>query len=145
MKISVVASGTRGDVQPYIGLGKGLQDSGYSVRVLTSDDFESLVIGAGLEFASMGESVEAVLQGEQGRKVMESGNFLEILRRMMSAMKERAHDLARNLPNMFEGTDLILTGVSGVGSTFSIAEKLNIPVIQAYVFPLTRPVPSPVH
>lgn len=137
MRISIAASGARGDVQPYIALGRGLKDAGYQVRVLTNDDFEPLVIDAGLEFASTGESVEAVLQSEEWRKVMENGNFLVILRHMMSAMKERAQGLGRKLPPLFEDTDLIVTGVSGMGGVLSIAEKRNIPVIQAYVFPLT--------
>lgn len=145
MRISIVASGTRGDVQPYIALGKGLKEAGYGVRVLTSEDFESLVIGAGLEFSLTGESIEAVLQSEEWRKVMDSGNFLSILRPMMSAMKQRAHGFAHTMPRLLEGTDLIVTGVSGMGGTFSIAEKLNIPLIQAYVFPLTptRAFPGP--
>lgn len=145
MRISVVASGTRGDVQPYIALGKGLKDAGYTLRVLTSDDFEALVTGAGLTFSSAGESVEAVLQSDEWRKLMESGNFLKILRGMTAAMKERAHRLALDMPRLLEGTDLIVTGMGGMGGTFSIAEKLDIPVIQAYVFPITptRAFPSP--
>lgn len=137
MRISVVASGSRGDVQPYIALGKGLKDAGYRVRIVTSDDFESLVTGAGLDFSSGGESVEAVIQSDEWRKVMDSGNFLKILRQMNAAMKGRAQDMALKLPKSLEGTDLIVTGLGGMGGTFSVAEKLNIPVIQAYVFPLT--------
>lgn len=145
MKISIVASGTRGDVQPYIALAKGLKTAGYSVRVLTSDDFETLVTGADLEFLSTGESIEEQLQSEEWRKLMESGNFLAILRRMAAATKERAHNLARHMPPLFEGSELIVAGMSGMGGVFSIAEKLKIPVIQAYVFPITptREYPGP--
>ncbi|MBC8171460.1 MAG: glycosyltransferase family 1 protein, partial [Anaerolineae bacterium] len=132
-----MASGTRGDVQPYIALGQGLKTAGYSVRVLTSDDFENLVTDAGLEFTSAGASIEEQLQSEAWRKVMESGNFLAILRRMTAATKERAHDLALKLPPLFEETDLIVAGMSGMGGVFSIAQKLKLPVIQAYVFPIT--------
>jgi sterol 3beta-glucosyltransferase len=61
MTILIVASGTRGDVQPYVALGQGLKAEGHPVRVVTSDDFEMLVRAAGLEFASLGGSVEALL------------------------------------------------------------------------------------
>src|SRR5689334_16850088 len=108
MKISIVASGTRGDVQPYVALGKGLKTAGYVVRVLTSDDFEGLVAGAGLEFRSSGTSVESMLQSEEWRKTVEGGNFLAILSRMTAEMKRRAHELALNMPALFEGTDLIV-------------------------------------
>lgn len=137
MNISIVASGTRGDVQPYIALGKGLKSAGYSVRVLTSEDFETLIIEAGLEFRSTGSSIEEMLQSPAWRKTTEGGNFLAILSRMTAEMKRRAHELALNLPKLYEGTDLILAGMAGMGGAFSIAEKLGIRVIQAYVFPFT--------
>ena len=137
MTISIVASGTRGDVQPYIALGAGLKEAGYRVQVLTTEDFEGLVKSAGLEFCSTGTSVEAMLQSPEWREVTEKGNFLTILSRMTAEMKRRANDLALNVSVLFEGTDLILTGVSGMGGGFSIGEKLGIPVIQAYVFPFT--------
>lgn len=143
--ISIVASGSRGDVQPYVALGKGLKDAGYNVRLLASDDFERLVTEAGLTFASTGESVEAVIQTDEWRKVTESGNFLKILAKMQSEMKHRAVGLAQLLPALLEGSDLIMTGMSGMGGVFSYAERYKIPVIQAYVFPFTptRAFPSP--
>lgn len=137
MMIAIVASGTRGDVQPYVALGIGLKKAGYDVRMLTSDDFEALATDAGLAFASTGGSIEGMLQSEEWRKTVESGNFLKILSRMTAEMKKRAHEFTRNLPALFDGTDLIVTGASGMGGTFSVAQKLHIPVIQAYVFPFT--------
>ena len=137
MNISIVASGTRGDVQPYVALAAGLKAAGYTVRVLTSDDFESLVIDAGLEFRSMGSSVEVMLQSEDWRKTTEGGNFIKILSRMMAEAKHRAHDQALTMPALLAGTDLLIAGMGGLGGAFSIAEKLNIPVVQAYVFPIT--------
>lgn len=135
--VSIIASGTRGDVQPYIALGQGLKAAGYSVRLLTSENFESLVTDAGLGFASTGESIEAILQTEDWRKVTESGNFLAILAKMQSEMKGRAGKMAQQMPALLEGTDLILTGMGGIGGIFTVAEMLKIPLIQAYVFPFT--------
>jgi sterol 3beta-glucosyltransferase len=137
MKIAIVASGTRGDVQPYVALGKGLQTAGYTVSVLTSDDFAALVNSAGLDFCSIGTSIEEMLQSPQWRRTTEGGNFLAILSRMRAELERRAHEVVLHLPALLEETDLILTGVGGLGGTFSIAAHLGIPLIQAYVFPLT--------
>jgi sterol 3beta-glucosyltransferase len=136
MEIAIIASGTRGDVQPYVALGSGLKAAGYHVRVLTSENFESLVMGAGLGFASTGENIEDIIQSEEWRKTSESGNFLAILARMQSEMKRHAANVAQKLPPLVEGSDLIVTG-TGVLSAYSLAEKFNIPLIQAYVFPFT--------
>jgi sterol 3beta-glucosyltransferase len=137
MNISIVAGGTRGDVQPYIALGKGLKDAGYIVRILTTDDFEQLAVDAGLEFSSTGGSLEALLQSDEWRKTTEGGNFIKILSRMMAESKKRAHDQAATMPALLDGTDLLVAGMGGLGGAFSIADKLNIPVVQAYVFPIT--------
>ena len=45
MRVGIIAIGSRGDVQPYVALGKGLQQAGYEVCVLTHDAFEGLVRG----------------------------------------------------------------------------------------------------
>jgi len=114
MKISMVASGSRGDVQPYIALGQGLKYAGYTVRVLTSDDFETLVTDAGLAFGSMGQSIETPLQSDAWRKVTESGNFVAILGKMRGAMQDGAAKLARQMPGLLAGSDLIVTGMPGL-------------------------------
>ncbi len=50
MRVGIIAIGSRGDVQPHVALGKGLQQAGYEVCVLTHDAFEGLVRGEHLEF-----------------------------------------------------------------------------------------------
>ncbi len=137
MQISIVVSGSRGDVQPYVALGQGLKMAGYGVRVLASEDFESLTTEAGLGFCSIGDSVEAIIQSDEWRKTTENGNFLSILAKMQSELKGRAADMAQKMPSLLAGSDLILTGMGGMGGVFSIAEMLNIPLIQAYVVPFT--------
>ena len=145
VEIAIVASGTRGDVQPYIALGQGLHKAGYRVRLLTSDNFATLAADAGLAFASTGESIEATLQSEEWRKTIQSGNFLAILKKMRTEMQRGAAGVAQRLPGLLRGSDLIVTGMGGLMGTFAIADLLKIPVIQAYVFPFTptRAFPSP--
>jgi sterol 3beta-glucosyltransferase len=143
-RISIVASGSRGDVQPYVALGKGLRDAGHDVRILTSDDFAALVTEAGLTFCSTGSSIEATLQSDEWRRITESGNFLRILRQMRAEMQRRAADVAPRIPDLLAGSDLVVGGTSVMG-ILAAAEMLKLPVIQAYLFPFTptRAFPSP--
>lgn len=137
MKIAIVASGSRGDVQPYVALGQGLRGAGHAVRVITSDDFDTLVTGAGLEFTSTGQGVEQMLQSKEWREVIEKGNFLVILSRMNAEMKRRGQDMGRRLPALLDGAELIITGMGGISGTYTAAAHRRIPVIQAYVVPFT--------
>jgi UDP:flavonoid glycosyltransferase YjiC (YdhE family) len=54
--ITIFAFGSRGDVQPYIALGRRLQQTGYQITVLAGDEFRDFVTGAGLGFGSSGIS-----------------------------------------------------------------------------------------
>ncbi len=135
--ISIVASGTRGDVQPYIALGKGLKDAGYGVRVLTNENFESLVTGAGLTFCPVGDSIEALIQTDEWRKTIEDGNVITLFGRMQTEMKKRGSLFAEKLPGYLAGSDLVLTGMAGINGAMSIADTLEIPLMLAMVFPFT--------
>lgn len=137
MRIAIVTSGSRGDVQPYIALGKGLQETGYDVRLLGSSDFESLIAGAGLTFRGMGPNIQAIIENETWSQALEQGHFLLILRQMRTEMKGVAAQLADQLPELLRDSDLILTGMGGIGGVFPIAEHFSIPVMEAYVFPFT--------
>lgn len=145
MDIRFIASGTRGDVQPYIALGRGLQQAGHQVSIITSDDFEKLVSQAGLQFRSMGVGVESLIQSEEWKAKLQKGNFLTIVRGMNRLMSQHVDGLVQRLPDLCRGADALIAGVGGMGGAFSIAEKFNIPFIQAYVFPLadTTEFPSP--
>lgn len=76
MKITILTIGTRGDVQPYIALGLGLQKAGYDVTLGATDDFEADVTRAGLRFAGLGGSMQEVLQSDVGRAWVQSSDSL---------------------------------------------------------------------
>lgn len=143
--IAILTGGSRGDVQPYIALGKGLKAAGYTVRLIASDDFEALVNEAGLIFCSIGLSVNALLQTEAWRAEVEGGNFITIMAKARTAMQQQMHATTPHILAALEGSDLMITGVAGFGGGFSFAEKFSIPVVQAHVFPITptRDFPSP--
>jgi UDP:flavonoid glycosyltransferase YjiC (YdhE family) len=63
MRVTINAFGTRGDVQPYIALGKGLEAAGHDVRITTYRIFADLVRAHGLDFSPMeGDPREVLLE-----------------------------------------------------------------------------------
>jgi sterol 3beta-glucosyltransferase len=78
MRIAIIAMGTRGDVQPYIALGKGLKASGHFIRLITHENFEMLVTSHGLNFGSVKGNAQEVLESPEMLKLLEQGNFLAI-------------------------------------------------------------------
>ncbi len=78
MQITIIAGGSRGDVQPYVALGKGLKEAGHMVRVLAPQDYQDLISAYDLEFSNMGSGVQTMAQS-QIQDIIEQGNILKIL------------------------------------------------------------------
>jgi sterol 3beta-glucosyltransferase len=137
MQIAIIAMGTRGDVQPYIALGKGLKAAGHFVRLITHQNFERLVRSHGLEFYPVKGNVQEVMESPEIRKLLEQGNFLAINAYTAKIVQDAAIDWARDGILACHGVDLIIAGVGGLYLALSLAEKLNLPFLQAYIFPFT--------
>ncbi|KAL0403410.1 UNVERIFIED_CONTAM: Sterol 3-beta-glucosyltransferase UGT80A2 [Sesamum radiatum] len=54
LQIVMLIVGTRGDVQPFVAIGKRLQADGHRVRLATHANFKEFVLSAGLEFFPLG-------------------------------------------------------------------------------------------
>jgi sterol 3beta-glucosyltransferase len=135
MKVTIIAAGSRGDVQPYVAMGYGLKEAGHSVHVLASQDFRELITAHGLRFFDMGGSIESVAQGMEG--LLEGGNFLKILSTMGPAAQRLVSQAAVSGLLACEGSNLIIAGLGGLFVGLALSEKLNIPFVPAYLYPFT--------
>jgi sterol 3beta-glucosyltransferase len=137
MRIVIIALGSRGDVQPYIALAKGLQDAGQVVRVLTHENFEGLVKAHGLEFWPARGNVQDVVESEEMRELLAKGNFLAITRHTAKAAQSAAIHWAEDGLAACKDMDLVIAGIGGLFVGLSLAEKLGLQMLQAYLAPLT--------
>lgn len=137
MKIAIMAMGSRGDVQPYLALGKGLKAAGHFVRLITHQNFERLVTSHGLEFYPVKGDVQAVIESPEMLKLLEQGNFLAINAHTAKLVRSAAIDWAQDGIAACRGIDLLVAGVGGLYLSIALAQKLNIRFLQAYIFPFT--------
>jgi sterol 3beta-glucosyltransferase len=137
MRIAIIAMGSRGDVQPYIALGKGLKAAGHSVRLITHENFEVLVNSHELEFWSVKGNVQEFMATPEMNELLERGNFLAINAYTAKASQRAAIDWAEGSLAACQGMDLLLAGVGGLFVSLALAEKLKLPLLQAYIFPFT--------
>ncbi len=135
MQATIIAAGSRGDVQPYVALGKGLKEAGHSVRILASQDFQNLITAHGLAFFDMGVSIESVAQGMDG--LLEGGNILKILSSMGPAAQRLVGQAAVSGLVACQDSDLIIAGLGGLFVGLALSEKLCIPFLPAYLYPFT--------
>ena len=81
MRITCIALGSRGDVQPYIALGVGLRRAGHAVTIATHDEFAALAAAHGLGHHAMGGDPRTLVGSETGHLMLQSGkNPLRFLR-----------------------------------------------------------------
>lgn len=136
--ITLLTSGTRGDVIPYIALGLGLRDAGYNVRIAAPIGFKSLIEPSGLAFTlfegnpsdlMVNRSEPLTLSRSILRSVRATLQFLDQASDMYAHMLHTAADACR-------GTDLLLYGLPTLWGAH-IAEGLRIPGIRAVLQPIT--------
>lgn len=137
MRIAIIATGSRGDVQPYVALGKGLVGAGHELRLVTHENFKSLVQSHDVEFWPVEGNVQDIAQSDDMRELLEKGNFLSIMSLMAKAAQDGAVQLANGGLAACHDTDLILGGMGGVYTGISLAEKFGIPFLQAFLVPFT--------
>jgi len=136
MQITIIAGGSRGDVQPYVALGKGLKESGHTVRVLAPQDYQDLITAYGLAFFDMGSGVKTMAQSQM-QEIAEQRNTLKILAATGKGAQQLALLSAKNGLVACQGSDLIVAGFAGLSNGLALAEKLSIPFLQAHLMPFT--------
>jgi sterol 3beta-glucosyltransferase len=145
MNVLILTVGTRGDVQPYVALGRGLQAAGHAVVLVAPAQFAEFVTGHSLEFAALpAEFLDLLQTGEGKRAVSGKGNPLKLLR-MVQPMQRRLLDTAWQAANA-RPFDAVVYHPKGLGG-YSIAEKLGAAAVLALPVPLyspTRAFPSPI-
>jgi UDP:flavonoid glycosyltransferase YjiC (YdhE family) len=135
MNVTIIALGSRGDVQPYVALGRGLKDAGHAVKVLASPDFQSLITGAGLGFVDSGGSLETVAQEMQS--LLEHGNLIKIMSSMGKAAEQMALKAAVSGLEACREADLLVGGLGGLFMGVALSEKTGVPFVPAYLYPFT--------
>ncbi|KAI5460333.1 hypothetical protein BGZ63DRAFT_357459 [Mariannaea sp. PMI_226] len=133
MKITCLTIGSRGDVQPYIALCKGLLAEGHKPRIATHAEFQGWIESHGIEFAKVEGD-----PGELMRLCIENGTFTwAFLREANSTFRGWLDDLLDSAYKACEGSEMLIESPSAMAG-IHIAEKLAIPYFRAFTMPWTR-------
>jgi UDP:flavonoid glycosyltransferase YjiC (YdhE family) len=128
MRIVIIALGTRGDVQPYLALGRGLQRAGHQVRLATHTNFRQFVQEHGLDFAPIAGDSQMILAGEAGQSWMETGgNFLGFARHLAQVALPMSRQVATDCLAACRDADAVLGSVLGFLAGYAVSEKLGLP------------------
>ena len=137
MRIVIIATGSRGDVEPYIALGVGLKKVGHHVRLVSHTNYADLINPYGLEFWPVDVNVQDIAQSQEMSDRLGGGNFFKVMSLMAKEAERNAHHLTKVGLSACPGMDIILAGLGGTFVGVALAEKLGLPLVQAYYIPFT--------
>jgi sterol 3beta-glucosyltransferase len=133
LRITCLTIGSRGDVQPYIALCKGLIAEGHKPKIATHIEFKDWVESYGIEFAPVaGDPAELM------RLCIENGMFTySFLKEASSNFRAWIDGLLSSAWTACQNSDLLIESPSAMGG-IHIAEALEIPYFRAFTMPWTR-------
>jgi sterol 3beta-glucosyltransferase len=144
-KFTILALGSRGDVQPFVALGKGLVAAGHSVRIAAAEDYGPLVTEHCLPFHPLVGRIADLMDRELVYAAFDAGaNPLPFARRFRDAVTPLMECLLHDCLAAARGADTLIVSTLGVYPGESVAEALgSLPVIEAHFHPVaaTRTLP----
>ncbi|MBI3242142.1 MAG: glycosyltransferase family 1 protein [Chloroflexi bacterium] len=139
--VTLLTSGTRGDVQPYVALGLGLQAAGWRVVVATHPEFRSLVEGYGLTLACFEGNPSEWMTRPGGQSALTfDGDWRRSARATLDYLRAVQPLYARMLASAWQacqGADLLLFGLPTLWGAH-IAEALRVISVPAFLQPIGR-------
>lgn len=133
LRITCLTIGSRGDVQPYIALCKGLLAEGHRPKIATHAEFEPWVRQHGIDFAPVeGDPAELM------RICVENGMFTySFLKEASLKFRGWIDDLLSSAWKSCQDSDVLIESPSAMAG-IHIAEALRIPYFRAFTMPWTR-------
>ncbi len=122
MKITIMTLGSRGDVEPFVALGKGLKRARHEVALCTSVSFEKMVTRHGLTYAYVNDELLKLAGTREGRSAMEKrGNPFRLIGQVRPIIRQTLDEQWAAA----QGSEAILYRPKALGG-YHIAEKLRL-------------------
>ncbi len=135
MRIALLTLGTRGDIQPFAGLGKALKQRGHTVTVSTAANFSSFIQSYNLDFVPVDADFQEILNSEEGKKMM--SNPFSARKHLDRLIYPMMKDAMTKFYNVSRQNDIVLYHVKAMADYY--ADGLNVKLIRTNVVPAIQP------
>jgi len=139
LRITILAHGSRGDVQPYVAIGRGLHQAGHRVRLACPVRFEDFVVENGLEFAPLaGDPAELarVLSEKVGT------SYLRAIPALLNYSMPLAVQIIEDCRRACQGADGIIHSFLMTVAGHETAVAMDVPDLSALIFGVFSPTSS---
>lgn len=135
--IMLLTVGTRGDVQPFIALGKGLKAAGYQPVLVAEDRFSTQAQQHGIEHCPIvARSMELTSTTAGAQAIAGKGNKLALMKQVMPMLREMLDSIAVAAQHV-QPQAIVFHPKSMAGA--ALAEKFNMPAYIGFGIPALTP------
>jgi sterol 3beta-glucosyltransferase len=136
MRIAIVCNDTRGGIQPYVALGRGLALAGYDVRAVAPAEFAPM-------FAAVDIPMVPLSAGERAAELRSTGiaeqGVIAAMRFMRRELPAQINQWTRETLAACADVDVMTGGIGGMVTGLPVAEKLRIPFVETHLQPIRAP------
>lgn len=137
MNFKILTVGTRGDIQPFVALAKGLIEHGHMVTICTGVNFKAFVEEHGISFLPVRVDYQELTQSERGKQMLGSNPF-QVMRNMKDIIFPMMEQMLQYLWDASRDADVLIYHPKAFGG-YDIAEKLKIQSFIAHPVPIIAP------
>jgi UDP:flavonoid glycosyltransferase YjiC (YdhE family) len=137
MRLRILTLGSRGDVQPYVALARGLATAGYDVALCAAPSFRSFIEAHGVAWRCFDTGdPRALLQSEEGRAlVAHSQNPIALVRGLMRMLEPLLEKGYQDAAQCAADADALIVAPTALAVAQSLHEKSGLPVVGAFLQP----------
>ena len=135
-RITILTYGSRGDVQPFIALGAGLQRSGHAVRLTAPAQFGPMAEAHGLDFEPIPASADELVLGFADRAGL---RWTRMVAEMARHALPRAKAVFRAAAMASRDADLIVHSFLMTDAGHTLADLRGVPDVSGQFFPVFLP------
>jgi sterol 3beta-glucosyltransferase len=135
-RIAILTYGSRGDVEPFIALGVGLQKAGHPVRLAAPATYAALIETHGLGFEPIQGNPDELAQAFADRAGL---SWPLMIIRMMQHVQPLAHAAFRAVERAARDVDLIVHSFLMTDAGHTLARSKGVPDVSAQFFPIFLP------
>lgn len=142
MKFALANWGTRGEVEPYLAVGRELLRRGHEVRMAVAPELVDFVESVGPAAVAYGPDLQAVLDPHREfftvlfRNPWKLRELGRLLGEVSEPLNQRRSQISATLKSLAAEADLLVTGMNFEDAAANVAEVCDVPLVVLHHFPL---------
>jgi sterol 3beta-glucosyltransferase len=138
MKVAIISVGSRGDLQPFVALGLGLQAAGHEVVIISSKNEAEFVRDYGLTFYALNVDIKNLMESEEVQNMSKGNNPVQFFWSHLKGSKKLKQLMVETQNEIWNGSKDadVLVFHPGMPIAFFIAKELQKISVMANPFPV---------